>query len=311
VLSYFFLEFPRSEGGVRQWVTPVLNKMGGLLFDPDVRLMLAGRQPLDFRWVLDSKRVLLVNLSKGLLGEGTSALLGAFIVAQIQKAALSRADNLTYRPLFHLYLDEFQNYTTDNIEDVLSESRKYTLSLTLAHQYLGQLSSDLREAALNTSGTLVSFRIGYQDAYRLAKGIFPSPDALARTRLRLRQRSLGGMPFITLQARRESSGWDGLARSLANLSHRQFWSRHRGPGSPVRQRTLDMPDPTYRQEDVAALREAAGQRYGQPKRVVRAEVAARKGRLYTGHAGAPGPDPRSLGAAGPEDEPDSPSLWSA
>src|SRR5690606_29192722 len=134
---------PKSPAGIQQWITPVLNKIGSLIFDPDTRLLLAGRSSLNFRDVLDRKLILLVNLPKGRIGEGASALFGAFIVAHLQKAALARADS-RYRTPFYIYLDEFQNYTTDNITDILSESRKYAMSLTLAHQYVDQLQPHLR-----------------------------------------------------------------------------------------------------------------------------------------------------------------------
>lgn len=279
VLTYFHLEYPKAEAGARQWATPVLNKIGGLLFDPDVRLMFGAARPLDFRAVLDGQRVVLANLPKGILGEGTSALLGAFIVAQIQKAALSRSD-ARYRPPYYLYLDEFQNYTTDNIKDILSESRKYQLSLTLAHQYLDQLSVELRDAVLNTSGTLVSFRTGYQDAFRLAKEIFPSPAAMTRTERRTRLRWLGGLPLVTLEEREQPLGWELLAQEIANLPYRQFYTRRRGVSRPSRQRTLDVPDVPFtseQREAIAALKAASGQRYGEAKGVVRERVATRKG----------------------------------
>src|SRR5690606_13402004 len=167
--------------------------------------------------------------------------------AQIQKAALSRSD-AHYRPPYYLYLDEFQNYTTDNIKDILSESRKYQLSLTLAHQYLDQLSVELREAVLNTSGTLVSFRAGYQDAFRLAKEIFPSPAAMTHTERRTRLRWLGGLPLVTLEEREQPLGWELLAQEIANLPYRQFYARRRGVSRPSRQRTLNAPDVPFTSE---------------------------------------------------------------
>ncbi|MEZ4676468.1 MAG: type IV secretory system conjugative DNA transfer family protein [Caldilineaceae bacterium] len=102
-------------------------------------------------------------------------MLGAFIVAQIQKAALSRA-NTPERRQFYLFLDEFQNYTTDYIQDVLAESRKYGLSLILAHQFLDQLDTKLRSAVINTVGTLVSRPA---DARAIVYEMFPTPDFLA------------------------------------------------------------------------------------------------------------------------------------
>jgi hypothetical protein len=272
VRAYFRYEFPRSFGAVHQWVTPVLNKLGGLIFDPDLRLMLGGGSKLSFRHVLDRRLILLANLPKGILGEGTSALLGAFIVAHFQKAALSRT-NARRRVPYFLYLDEFQNYTTDNIQDILSESRKYALSLILAHQYLDQLSSDLRSAVLNTAGTLVCFRVGHHDASRLAYEIFPAPDFL--TTLETKTSFTGNWPPVTVDRREKPLGWAGLAQTLAGLPQRTFWTRKRGSYAPTKLRTLDMPDPVITPEVQArvwSLVEVSGQRFGRPKEEVRREL---------------------------------------
>jgi hypothetical protein len=227
--SYFRHEFPKSTGAIHQWVTPVLNKIGGLIFDPDLRLIFAGQAKLNFREVLDHQMILLVNLPKGILGEGASALLGAFIVAHFQKAALSRADSYV-RPPYYLYLDEFQNYTTDNIQDILSEARKYALSLTLAHQYLDQLSPNLRSAVLNTTGTLVCFRVGYQDGFHLAKEIFPFAGLLDGfgSRTEAQPSWTYFRPLMSIIQRQKPLGWDGLAQALAQLPPRVFWCKQRG-----------------------------------------------------------------------------------
>ena len=129
VVRFFFDEYPSSPAAMHQWATPILNKLGQLLFDPDMRQIFGSPSSFDFRDLMDEGRILLVNAPKGILGEGLSALLAAFVVAHIQKAALARASSQRRQP-FYLYLDEFQNYTTDNIQDILSESRKYALSLT-------------------------------------------------------------------------------------------------------------------------------------------------------------------------------------
>ena len=274
VREFFLLEFPKSEGAVHQWVTPVLNKIGGLIFDPDVRLLLACRPALDFRSILDNQQVFLMNLSKGILGEGTSALLGAFVVAQFQKAALSRAAVFKRVP-YYLYLDEFQNYTTDNIKDVLSESRKYALSLTLAHQYLDQLSPDLRSAVLNTAGTIASFRIGFSDASRIAKEIFPSPDYLDRSPdiPILRFPNHWNSPRSGQDRRR--AGWEHLALELAQLSPREFWARCRGSHRAMKLRSLDMPAlkrTPHLPRRVAALTEHSGRMFGRLKNEVEAQI---------------------------------------
>ena len=257
VRRYFENEFPKTERGTLQWITPVLNKIGNLLFDPDMRLIFSGKSTFDLRKVMDQRMIFLANLPKGILGEGTSSLLAAFLVACMQRTALSRA-NSSHRPAFYLYLDEFQNYTTHNIIDILSESRKYALSLTLAHQFLEQLPNELRQAVLNTSGTMACFRVGYHDARILAKEIFPAPDY----EYRLNMRAMSGIPFL------QKVGWEGLALELSNLKPREFWYRRRGPYNPVKQHTYSMPDPIYTQElkyKLKALRDCSGARFSRRK----------------------------------------------
>jgi hypothetical protein len=280
VREYFLYEYPKTERGVHEWATPVLNKLGRLIFDSDLRLMFAPGVPLNFRTVLDGSLILLVNLSKGVFGEEPSALLGAFVVALLQKAALSRADTLT-RPPFYLYLDEFQNYTTNNIQDILSESRKYGLSLVLAHQFLDQLSPDLRSAVVNTTRTLACFRVGFHDAKHLAGDIFPSPEFLAVSRASISIGRLGRVPLVQIGERQKPLGWDGLAQELAQLPQREFWLRQRGAGAPTKQRTLNMPDPEVTPEvqmNLQRLLDVSGQRYGRLKRDVEREMNVERDR---------------------------------
>ena len=229
--------------------------------------MLARGERIDFRQVMDEKCILLVHIPKGILGEGPSALLGAFIVAQIQKAALSRTNSNSRNP-YYLYLDEFQNYTTDNIKDILSESRKYALSLILAHQYLHQLTPDIRSAVLNTSGTILSFRVGYEDACRLAKVVFPSSDFKTVSKITLRLKHFASLPYLALKERESKLGWEGFAQMLSGLRPREFWSRKRGSAKPIKCRSLEMPDPRKTRElkyQINALRETSGQRYAKLK----------------------------------------------
>jgi len=260
VRSYFEDEFPRSEKGTLQWITPVLNKIGNLLFDPDIRLIFSGKSTFDFRKVMDEKMIFLANLPKGILGEGTSSLLAAFLVGHMQRSALSRA-NTNKRPAFYLYLDEFQNYTTHNIIDILSESRKYALSLTLAHQFLDQLPNELKQAVLNTSGTIACFRVGYHDARVLAKEIFPSPDY----EYQIKMPPLSGIPIM------QKLGWEGLALKLANLQPREFWYRRRGAYKPIKQHSYSMPDPIYTHDlkyRIKALRDTSGHQFARSKESV-------------------------------------------
>lgn len=265
--QYFLHQFPQSRGATHQWVTPVLNKIGRLLFDPDIRSLFDGGKQVNFLEVMNNKRVLLVNLPKGILGESASSLVGAFIVARIQQAALARAKARQREP-FHLYLDEFQNYTTDNIEDILTESRKYALSLTLAHQYLDQLPAKIGSAVRNTAGTMISFRVGYQDAIRLSKDIFPSADFLSSTKTHMTMSQNGLLPQFRLKQQREDSNWMHLAQALTTLRQKEFWCRRRGQSYPTKHRTLFIPDPAptkQRMTQVEELIDYAGRRFGKLK----------------------------------------------
>jgi hypothetical protein len=272
--GYFLLDFPRTPGAINQWVQPVINKIGAFTFDPDIKAIVGQkRSTISFREILDRQLTVLVNLPKGVLGEENSRLLAAFLVSQFQKAALSRAD-IRKREPFYLYLDEFQNYTTDNIEDVLSESRKYALSLVMAHQYLDQLSGDLRKAVLNTAGTIVSFRVGYHDALELAREMFPTPLSVSHQELRFI--SLGRCPFPYFEEKQERKTIGEVAALLTRLAPRQFWVKRRGVLWPTRQKSLFVPDPPLTpqvREAAARLLAVSGRRYGRPKEEVVRELA--------------------------------------
>lgn len=128
----------------------------------------------DFRDVMDKQKILLLNLSKGRVGEINSSLLGLVTVSKLQMAAMSRGEIAEEaRKDFYLYLDEFQNFITDSIATILSEARKYRLSLTIAHQFIGQLSELIRDAVFGNVGSQVAFRVGADDAEFLVKQFEP------------------------------------------------------------------------------------------------------------------------------------------
>lgn len=124
--------------------------------------------------VMNGKKIFLANLSKGLTGEINSQLLGMILVSKMQMAAMRRASiEASKRSDFYLYIDEFQNFTTDSIASILSEARKYKLCLTLAHQYMPQLTDEIREAVLGNVGQMGALRIGAEDAEKLEKQFEP------------------------------------------------------------------------------------------------------------------------------------------
>jgi hypothetical protein len=152
---------------------PIQNKLGALLSDPTLyRLLVDPHVDLRFRTLMDEGKVLLVNISKGQLGEDSSHLLGALILSTLTLAALSRAETNQRRPFF-IYADEFQAFTTLMIATMLPELRKYGVGLTLAHQYLAQLEPKIRSAVIGNAGTLISFRVGAEDAPFLAREFQP------------------------------------------------------------------------------------------------------------------------------------------
>jgi hypothetical protein len=133
---------------------------------------------INFRKVMDEGKILLVNLSKGKIGEINSHLLGMVIVGKLLMSALSRVDiPEKERRDFYLYIDEFQNFTTDSISQILAEARKYKLSLTIAHQFIGQLSEEISKAVFGNVGSMSAFRVGSEDAEFLEKQFAPVFDA--------------------------------------------------------------------------------------------------------------------------------------
>jgi len=161
-------------------VAPIQNKLGALLSDPILhRILVAPAIDLHFRSMMDGSQVLLVNLARGRLGEDSSSVLGGLLVSTLGLAAFSRADvPPDHRRPFFLYVDEFQSFTTLAFVNMLSELRKFGVGLTLANQYLAALEPDIRHAVLGNIGTLISFRVGPEDAVVLAREFEPTFDTL-------------------------------------------------------------------------------------------------------------------------------------
>ncbi len=155
---------------VREAIAPIQNKVGQFLMNPPIRNILGQvKTRIDFRFMMDTSRVFIANLSKGKLGADKANLLGSLLTTQFQLAAMSRANTPeASRRDFYLIIDEFHNFTTDSFAAILAEARKYGLCLTLSHQYLDQLSPEIRQAVFGNVGTTITFRIGYSDAELLA-----------------------------------------------------------------------------------------------------------------------------------------------
>lgn len=176
VKDFWLSEYDRYPERFRiEAIAPIQNKVGAFLSHPLLQRILTNpKQRLSLRRIMDEGKILLVNLAKGSIGEDTSNLLGSLLISRFDLAALSRADiPESERIDYTLYLDEFHNFTTQSLIFMLSELRKYRLSLVLAHQYLTQLEPNIREAILGNVGTTIIFRIGATDAETIAMEFAP------------------------------------------------------------------------------------------------------------------------------------------
>jgi type IV secretory pathway TraG/TraD family ATPase VirD4 len=164
-----------------EMVSPILNKVGPVFMSPQLRNILGQVQSrLDMRFMMDHGRIFIANLSKGRLGTDKANLLGSFLVSQFELAALSRADTPeNERRDFFLFVDEFQSLVSDSFATMLSEARKYRLCLTLSHQYGKQLKPNIADAVFGNCGSLVAFRVGYEDAELLEKNFGKTYTAAA------------------------------------------------------------------------------------------------------------------------------------
>ena len=164
-------------------VAAIQNKVGQFIANPLIRnIMGQSHSAINMRKAMDEGKILIINLSKGRIGEDNSALLGAMIITKLQLAAMSRVDiPMERRKDFYLYVDEFQNFSTESFANILSEARKYRLNLILAHQYISQLTSDqntkVRDAVFGNVGTIVCFRVGAEDSEFLEKEFLPEFNA--------------------------------------------------------------------------------------------------------------------------------------
>lgn len=224
-----------------------VSKFGAFLSNEMMRNVIGQiRSGFNLREIMDNKKILLVNLSKGRTGELNSQLLGMIFVMKFQAAAMGRANMPEdQREDFALYVDEFQNFATDSFESILSEARKYRLNLVLANQFMTQLTDNIREAIIGNIGTVISGRIGITDAEILQKKFMPTFDAEDLTKL---------PNFQTIT----SAMINGVPSAAFSMS-------------------LVPPMGTSNPQLADALKKLSAAKYGRPRAVVEAEIFARLG----------------------------------
>lgn len=247
VRQFWLQEYAQSQRGQQsaEMLSYVISKIGRFISNEMMRNIVGqAHSAFDFRDVMDNKKILLINLAKGLTGDINSDLLGFILVSKIQMAALSRADvPESERGDFYLYIDEFQNVTTDSISIILSEARKYHLNLIVAHQFIAQLDERIREAVLGNAGTMVSFTIGPSDVEVIGKQF--APEVSANDLINIENRNA----YVKLLI-------DGAVSKPFNL-------------------TALPPMGEARPKVAQALKNLSRLKYGRDKRVVESEIAQR------------------------------------
>lgn len=180
VRSFWVDEFAKYTERFAAEATPAIqNKVGQFTSNPLIRNLIGQpKSSFDFRSLMDESKILIVNLSKGRLGESNANLIGSMLITKIYLTAMSRANiapaELRRLPHFYFFVDEFQSFANESFANILSEARKYKLSLTIAHQYIEQMSEEVRAAVFGNVGTIISFRVGPFDAEVLEKIFFPT-----------------------------------------------------------------------------------------------------------------------------------------
>ncbi len=260
VVVQFWREIATKAGGeasLENIVPYIVSKFDVFTANDYMRPIIGQQQSaFNFRQIMDEKKILLVNLSKGRLGEINANLIGMILVGKFLMAALSRVDDPSRSfPPFYLHMDEFQNVSTDSISAILSEARKYKLGLTVAHQFIAQLDENIKDSVFGNVGSIVAFRVGQDDAQFLEQQF---------------------QPVFT-------------ANDLMNIPNRQAYARILAGGTPTKPFSIatnapQAPDPAR----VAAYIEESYARYGRPREEIEAEIRAR-------YAQDPAPAPMAMG----------------
>ena len=231
VKSFWVDEFANYNDRFRnEAIAPIQNKVGQFLSSAMIRNIVGQtKSTIDLRDIMDNRKILLVNLSKGRIGEDNSALLGAMLITRLQLAAMSRVDILEEQRVdFYLYVDEFQNFATESFATILSEARKYRLNLIIAHQYIEQLEEEVAAAVFGNVGTIIVFRIGATDAEALEpefEPVFEMNDLVNLSKyhiyLKLMINGVASNPFsaVTLSPLAEKTG---NADKIIRVSRERF-----------------------------------------------------------------------------------------
>ncbi len=232
-----------SEKFDNEAIVPLINKLGQFLSNEMVRNIVAQpKNKVDFADIMNNEKILLVELSKGKLGEENASLLGSLLITKIEQEGMARAYiEQSKRKDFYLYVDEFQNFATKTFDNIFSEARKYRLDLTVSHQYLGQLSDSARETIFGNVGSMITFRLGADDAGYVAQELAPRFEA----------------------------------NDIMNLGVREFYIKMSIDGAltpAFSAMTMTVPDPEYKPERLQKILDASRSKYATPVANVEKEI---------------------------------------
>lgn len=252
------------------WIEPVMNKINAFLSDPRIRQMFASpKSSFNLREIMDQRKALLIKLDKGKLKDAAD-LLGSLLMAKIQMAAFSRSNIRREKRIpFYLYIDEFQNFASESFEVILSEARKYGLSLIMAHQTLSQISEELRSLILGNTGLQVFFRVNRKDASLLAKEIFEYSGYEVKT-----------VTSLTPKYWSFAEEWEHKTEELQNLSPRYCYAKHKIAGGIISLYTSEI-EPPWEEIGMEAedFQEYQGRLpFGQKYLMARVDLAAQEAR---------------------------------
>jgi hypothetical protein len=246
VIVQFWRKIAEAAGGEASLenIVPYITSKFDVFLANDIMRPIVSQEhsAFNFREIMDGKKIFLANLSKGRLGDRNSSLLGLVLVSKFLQAAFSRADTREILPQFYLYIDEFQNFATPSIATILSEARKYKLSLTIAHQFIAQLTDEIRDAVIGNVGTKLAMRVGTTDAEFLEKQFAPTFTA----------KDLEQMP-----------NYNAVAALLVN-------------GVPTQPFTIESETPPVLDySQIEALKEYSYKTYGKPREQIEQEIRDR------------------------------------
>ncbi len=262
IIVQFWRKIAEQAGGDASLenITPYISSKFDVFLANDIMRPIVAQEKsaFNFREIMDGKKIFLANLSKGKLGDRNTSLLGLVLVSKFLQAAFSRVDTKGDLPPFYLYIDEFQNFATPSISTILSEARKYKLSLTVAHQFIAQLEEDIRDAVIGNVGTKIAMRIGTTDAEFLEKQFAPVFSA----------------------------------KDLENLPNRTAVVSLLTHGVPARPFTIEsLQLPNFDHSNIEALKELSYARFGVDRAVVEEDIRRKFGH---GEVHEPQPSPISI-----------------